>query len=147
MPGPCFTLDGAALFNARGFPLPQSPKWSYTLSADYRHEVADNLNFDGHVTWTWRDSTYSLVADRNTIQGGYGLLNADLGIGPRNGEWRISVFGRNLLNRQFVAAIFPSFLDSGPAPGVAVPTLGYSNVPSIQSLRTFGVKLDFKFPG
>jgi iron complex outermembrane receptor protein len=145
MSGTCYTVDGASLFNAKGYPLPQAPEWSYTLSADYRHSVSDKMMFDGHLVWTWRDSTYSLVADRNTIQGGYGLLNGELGIGPRDGLWRISVFGRNMLNQHFVAAIFPSFLDAGPSLSGGVSTLGYSNVPSVQSLQTFGAKLDFKF--
>jgi iron complex outermembrane receptor protein len=145
--GSCYKIGTTELFNARGYPLPQAPKWSYTLSANYQHSITDNYVFDGNVNWAWKSSTYSIVANPNTIQGGYGLLNASLGIGPRDHSWRVSIFGQNLLNQQFVAAIFPSFLDGGPAVGVAVPTVGYSNVPTLQSLRTVGIKLDVRFGG
>jgi len=145
--GPCFQEGGISLFNAHDYPLPQAPKYSFTLSGDYQHEVFSGYLADLNINYVWRSSTYSLPADVNTIQGAYGLLNFNVGFGPQDGRWRVSVFARNVLDQKFVAAIFPTFLDNGAATGIALPTIGYSNIPSLDSLRTIGIKLNVKFGG
>jgi iron complex outermembrane receptor protein len=136
-----------AQFNAAGYPLPQAPRYSYNIGANYYHVFADSYSFNANVNWSWHSSTYTIVANPNTVQGGFGLLGLNLGYGPDQGVWRISAFARNLLDQHFVSAIFPTYLDNGGATGIALPTQGYANVPNIESRRTVGVRLDFKIGG
>lgn len=134
-------------FNAAGYALPQAPRVSYTVSGDYARPVFAGYLFEGNVNWSWHSSTYTVVANPNTIQQGYGLLGLNLGIGPEDANWRVSFFARNLLDQKFVSAIFPTYLDNGAATGIKLPTQGYANVPNIESRQTFGIKLDVKFGG
>jgi iron complex outermembrane receptor protein len=142
--GPCYTVAGNSVFNAAGYPLPESPTTSYTLGADWRHPVGAYL-VDLSGTWNWRSSTYSLVADTDTIQKGYGLLGANVAFGPASGRWQVAIFARNILDQKFVAGIFQTFLDNGGATAIAVPTIGYSNIPSIEAMRTVGMKISTRW--
>jgi iron complex outermembrane receptor protein len=136
-----------AQFNAAGYPLPQAPKFSYTLSADYMQPVFSGYMLEGYVDWAWHSSAYTVVANPNSIQTGYGLLGMNIGFGPEDGNWKLSVFARNLLDQKFASAIFPTYLDNGAATGIPLPTQGYANVPNIESQRTVGVKLQVKLGG
>lgn len=150
-PGQCnYVAPGAPpgapfQFNAGGYPLPYSPKWSWGLTADYETPVAQNLVLGAHANWSYRSSTYGVVADVNSINSGYGLLNGEIGIGQDNGRWRISIFSRNILDKYFVAGIFRTPLDAGTSNSNPLSTLGYSNIPAMDSGRTVGVKLNFSF--
>jgi len=136
---------GALLFSAKGYPLANAPRYAYVLSADYRHEFGNDLVFDADLNWNWRSEEYTVIADPNTINPAYGLLGGELGVGSANGRWKVSVFGRNLLNQYFVSGIFPSFFDNGAGTGNPHPVQGYSNIPNPEAMRTVGVKLDVKF--
>jgi iron complex outermembrane receptor protein len=141
----CFAGPGGGLlFNAAGYPLPDAPKFAYTLSGDYRHEILSGYVLTAHVNWSYRSSTYTVVADPNTIQAGYGLLGLDIGAGPADGSWKLSVFARNLLDQQFVDGIFAAFFDNGAGTGNPHPVQGYSNIFSNEAARTVGLKLSVK---
>ncbi len=145
--GTCYTdpKTGVQLFNAKGYPLPQAPKTTFALGANYVRPLWAGYQLDADANYVWRSSTYTVAANPNTVQGGYGLLGAQLGVGPEDGRWKISVYGRNLTDQKFVSAIFPTFLDNGALTGIPLPTQGYSNVPSIEARRFVGVKLDVAF--
>src|SRR3546814_7353016 len=86
--------------------------------------------------------SYGEVADPNTLNPGYGILNAQMGYGAEDGSWRLSVFARNLLDKYYVAGIFTTPFDSGVAGSNPLSTRGYSNNPAMDYERTGGVKLD-----
>lgn len=132
-------------FDAGGYPLPYSPKWSWGLTAYYETEVGQNLLLGARANWSYRSSSYGVVADPNSINPGYGLLNGEIGIGQDNDRWRVSIFSRNILNKYFVAGIFRTPLDAGASNSNPLSTLGYSNIPALDSGRTVGVKLNFSF--
>jgi iron complex outermembrane receptor protein len=132
-------------FNAAGYPLIYSPKWIWGLTADYETAVGGDLQFGAHVAWSYRSSSYGIVADPNTINPGYGLVNGELSIGRADGRWRLSVFARNLFDKYFVAGIFRTPLDAGTYNSTPLSTIGYSNIPALDSGRTVGVKLNFSF--
>jgi len=132
-------------FNAAGYPLIYSPEWTWGITGDYETPVSDNLNFGAHATWTYRSSSYGIVADPNSINPGYGLLNGELSLGAANDRWRVSIFARNLLDKYFVAGIFRTPLDAGTYNSTPLSTIGYSNIPAMDSGRTIGVKLNFSF--
>lgn len=132
-------------FNAKGYPLIYSPEWTWGVTGDYETAVGNNLLLSVHANWNYRSSTYGIVADVNSINSGYGLLNGEVGIGQDNGRWRVSLFTRNLLDKYFVAGIFRTPLDSGASNTNPLSTIGYSNIPAMDSGRTVGVKLNFSF--
>ena len=142
------TPPGTALqYNARGAPLIYSPKWTYAITADYQTPVGNGLEFGAHATWSYRSRTFGIVADPNTIVPGYGLLNGELSIGSEDDRWRLSIFARNLFDKYFVGGIFRTPLDAGTYNSNPLSTIGYSNIPALDSSRTVGVKLNFSFGG
>jgi iron complex outermembrane receptor protein len=148
IPGQCtFTnpaFPGSKQFNAAGYPLPYAPEYIYSLGFNWVHPLGSyDVGLSGN--WHWQSSNYTVVADPNTIVPAYGLLGMNLSYGPHNGFWRINVFARNLLDQYFVTGIFKTPLDTGTAHSTPLSTIGYSNIPSIESRRTVGVKLDVKF--
>ncbi|MDG2533874.1 TonB-dependent receptor [Sphingomonas sp. HITSZ_GF] len=134
-----------AQFNAAGYPLTYSPKWTWGVTADYSTPLSEDLNFDAHASYNYRSSSYGVVADPNSINPGYGLLNAQLSIGGADKAWTLAVFARNLLNEHFVGGIFRTPLDSGTNNSTPLSTIGYSNIPALDTNRTVGVKLSFSF--
>ncbi|MCW5758190.1 MAG: TonB-dependent receptor [Phenylobacterium sp.] len=132
-------------FNAAGYPLVYSPKWSFNLGADLTLPMGDDHTLTAHAAYNWRSKTYGEVADPNTLNSSYGILNAEVGYGPEDSRWRVAVFARNLLNEYFVSGIFTTPLDSGLAGTNPVSTRGYSNIPALDARRTLGVKLNVKF--
>jgi iron complex outermembrane recepter protein len=132
-------------YNAAGAPLIYSPKWTYGITADYEAPISNDLKLGAHATWSYRSSSYGIVADPNTINPGYGLLNGEIGIGSVHDRWRVSVFARNLLDKYFIAGIFRTPLDAGTYNSTPLSTIGYSNIPAMDSSRTIGVKLNFSF--
>ena len=92
-----------------------------------------------------------MVADPGSLTPGYGLLGLTIGYGAQDESWQLSFFARNLLDDYFVSGIFKTSLDgsASPAacdtnPAACTTRLGYSNIPSGESRRTVGVKLDVK---
>lgn len=134
-------------FNASGYPLIYSPEWTYTFRGDYSVPVGGGKTIDFHADWNHRSSTYGVVADPNSINEGYGLLNGQISYGPEDGSWRISIFSRNILDKHFVAGIFRTPFDAGTYGSTPLSTLGFSNIPAVDSSRTIGVKLNASFGG
>lgn len=145
-PGACTYVSpkapGVLQFNAAGYPLIYSPKNQFNLSFNYERPVFDRMMFGLSMNYNWRDKTYTVPADRNSINPAYGLLGGAISIGPEDKRWRASLWGRNLLNKYFVTGVFKTPLDSGSATSTPISTIGYSNIPSIDSSRTVGVKLE-----
>ena len=132
-------------FNAAGYPLVYSPKWTFGVSGNLDLPVGNGNSVTASATYNWRSKTYGEVADPNTLNEGYGILNGQIGYGAEDGSWRLSVFGRNLLDKYYVAGIFTTPFDSGLANTNPLSTRGYSNNPAMDSERTVGVKLDVAF--
>jgi iron complex outermembrane receptor protein len=152
-PGQCTYLQpgvpaGTALqYNARGAPLIYSPKFTYALTVDYETPIGNALEFGAHATWSYRSRTFGIVADPNTIVKGYGLFNGEISVGREDDRWRLSLFARNLFDKYFVGGIFRTPLDAGTNNSTPLSTIGYSNIPALDSSRTVGVKLNFSFGG
>ncbi len=152
-PGQCNYLQpgtppGTAFqFNAAGYSLIYSPKWTWGATADYVTPVGNDLEFGAHVSYSYRSKSYGIAADPNTINPGYGLVNGELSLGRQDNRWRLSVFARNLFDKYFVAGIFRTPLDAGTYNSSPLSTIGYSNIPAMDSSRTVGVKLNFSFGG
>jgi len=146
VPGQCNFVGpgGTVQFNAKGYPLPYAPKNTFNATADYTKEL-DGRIIRVSANYHWQDSSYTVVADPNTIIPSYGILGLSLSYGSADGHWDVTVFARNLLDQYFVAGIIKTPLDTGTAHSTPLSTIGYSNLPSIDSGRTVGVRLDTHF--
>ncbi|HEY2751902.1 TonB-dependent receptor [Phenylobacterium sp.] len=146
-PGKCTFINprlGQLQFDAAGYPLTYAPKWTYSLSASWVHPIGD-ADFSAALNYHWQDEIYTVVADPNSIAPAYGLMGLNISYGPHDEHWRLSLFARNLLNQYFVSGIFKTSLDSGTANSTPLSTIGYANIPSIESKRTVGVKAEMRF--
>jgi len=130
-------VSGAFAANLAGYPLSQAPRWSYTLNATWRHPVVDGYWVDANANYVWKSKVYTIVPDPNTIISPYGLLGVNVGLSPDDGQWRVGVFARNLLDQRFFNAVFQNFFD--PA--------GYAQSPAVEARRTIGFTVDFKLGG
>lgn len=76
----------------------------YTLSAgvSYTHYLEGNGDVTGQVGWSHRGRTYStLETHRSSRQKAYGLLDARLSWALGNGKISVSLWGRNLLDKEY----------------------------------------------
>lgn len=122
-----------------GNPLSNSPKLTYTLTAGYEHMLG-NYRIDTFLNWFWRDKvSFDAAGNPLMTQGSYGLLNANIGIGPDNDKWRLSLFARNILDQHFVNRVTGQGVYGGQ--GISVQW------PSPDAERIVGVALDVKFGG
>lgn len=131
------TPTGASYYDASGRPLPNAPEWVYTINADYVQPLGNNLELFGNLNWYWRDeATFTVAPNPNTVQDAYGLLGASIGIGSADQRWRVTLFGRNLLDEEFAANIGEAVMG---APGETQQLF------TADSRRTVGVELSFSY--
>jgi len=131
--------------------LPGTPRWSYTIAGMYERPIFDRLTGFVGLNWYWRSDTH-YSADPNpaisekTTQKAYGLLGGTIGVG--SDDWRLSLYGRNLLDKRFSAiftTLIPSVMPSATDPsGFETPT-GYSQFTPYEAYRTVGIGLDLSF--
>jgi iron complex outermembrane receptor protein len=105
LPGPSF--------NARGTPLVGASKWTTSLAANVEQPIGDDLKFFVNADWRYRSRFLYAINDPNTIQAGYSLVNATVGVGDIGDHARVSVFVRNLFDKRYAAAIFPGNFSAG----------------------------------
>jgi iron complex outermembrane receptor protein len=94
--------------NSSGNPLANAPKWTGTVSANYVRPVGNGyqIEFNGSV-YTRTSVNFSSDNNPNTIQSAYTLLDLNAGVGPQDGNWKLSVFCRNCADQRFVTYIEP----------------------------------------
>lgn len=124
------------LYQAKGNPLANAPKVSYTLVGNYQRDVLEGLLFDTNVNYAWRDKTYNAVGNPDTKHPAYGVVNVSIGLGADDGTWRAGLFARNLFDENFKAAILATpFANVG----------NYVNWNAREGRRTLGVSLETRF--
>jgi iron complex outermembrane receptor protein len=126
---------GATVANYRGYRLPNAPKWSYILRADYRQPVGGDMAVDAGANWAWRSKTQAVIGDPNAEIMSYGLLNGTLGFGAEDGGWRIGIYARNLLDKRFYAPYTAGTINPG----------GYVKIVMPEAFRTIGGTASFRF--
>ena len=72
----------------------------------------------------------------------YGLLGGALTVRDADDRWRVSLFVRNLLDKNFVNRIFATPVLNSPA---TAPVGSYTQFPSADARRTVGVSASFRF--
>ena len=132
-----------------GKPAPNSPKWSGRLGFGWAGDL-------GSSGWTW-DATSNLsffskqyegiITDANpqTIEAAYAVLGARLSLGSPGSRWTASIFGNNLLDKQYGLANLYQPLDSsmllrnGVFPGSTAVRRQHADP------RTLGASLTFRY--
>ncbi len=114
------TLDGAATYddayvqnfncpagspascNVDGAPLPFAPRWKLNLGADQAVPLNERYRLDLGTDFVWQTATqYSLNETPQTVQGDYGIWDADASVNDSKLKLRVSAVARNLLNRHY----------------------------------------------
>lgn len=127
LPGPSF--------NADGLPLVGASKWTTSLAGDFQQPIGNDLKVFLNADWRYRSEFFYAIGDPNTVQPGYSLVNAAFGIGDQSDRLRVSVFVRNLFDKQYAATIFPGNFAAGQ----------YVQSLPDGAFRRIGAALEFEF--
>ena len=114
-----------------GSRLPFASKLSFTFNADYIHPITEH--FDGFIGGdvNGRTSQVAIVgADSFSSIKGYALLDLRGGVATHDGVWRLSFYGKNVLNKYY-------WVDAEPAFDT---TIRYAGRPA-----TYGATLSYRF--
>jgi outer membrane receptor protein involved in Fe transport len=84
-----------------------APLWSGVLSATYATPLSAALMFRASVSEKY-SSSYNTGSDLNPekLQGGYGLVNARLGIGSTDDHWALELWGQNVADKGYYQVAF-----------------------------------------
>ena len=94
-------VGSSASCEVNGKPLPFAPKWKGVIRASYLAPIS--RNFDLRVTTdasAQSDVQYSLDQTPTTIQRGFGLWNAEVGLLSHKG-WEVDFVAKNITNKSY----------------------------------------------
>jgi len=114
----------ATLCDLSGKQVSGAPRWSGSVRTEYSHGIgARGLQGYGGLEYTFKSSSYYTSDDSiYSLIDSYGLVNLQLGVRPDNGRWEVSLWARNLLDKNYFTALnAPSGVFSS---GYVVGTLG-----------------------
>ena len=116
--------------NVAGNTLARSPEVTSSVTGRYRFKTGSLTN-SLVLNYTYRSKQYFNPDNRvNTVQKGYGLLNASLDV-RLNDQWSLAFFGRNLADKNYRGNRGVSFL--------GIPFSLYAQP------RTYGAELNYRF--
>lgn len=85
-----------------GTQLPNSPKWSFTATADFEKSVSDDLRLKAHADYAWRDHYWTVVGQPDySYVPSYGLANARVSVVTANDRLELGVYARNLFDTYY----------------------------------------------
>lgn len=96
--------------------LPNAPDFRGTLYIRQKVPFGDSAPIDGFVQTNIVYQTkvqYSLDQDPLTIQGGYAVVNGAFGLESKDGNYSISLFVKNLFDKNFTGNLFNSTFNGG----------------------------------
>jgi iron complex outermembrane receptor protein len=132
----CIGTGATARQDLTGRRLSNAPEFSANISARYESPVAQALTGFGQIAYSYRGEAFTaLDLDPRSVQEGYGLLDAQLGIRAEDDRFRIWVWGKNLTDKRFAESIFDTPLDPG----------GQSQFIPLTAQRQFGVTGEVRF--
>lgn len=123
-PGPSGAFNSQDL---SGEPLVRAPRWSLSSTASYEHPVTDSISAAASVNAVYSSSFQTqLEADPRAVQSGFWTLNANLSVRDDDGDWKLSLIGRNLTQNYASSLSFGGPL-TGAGTGTATGTLADLN--------------------
>jgi iron complex outermembrane receptor protein len=116
---PCPAGSAVSVCNLTGRPVAGAPRWTGNLDAEYERPVYHDLSLYGAAEFSYRSQFYGYLDDSPySSTGDYGLLNLRLGVRSTAGHWDLSIWGKNVTDRRYVA----NYLSYGTLlPGAYVP--------------------------
>lgn len=118
------------VLNNTGNPLGSSPKNKFSAGADYQISLGERGTLSTTASYSWTDNYYTgATKDPNLFVSAYALFNASVRWDSADGHWRVSVWGKNLADTEFL--LTPS------TQGVLAEYLGEP--------RTYGVTLSWRY--
>ncbi|MES2492045.1 MAG: TonB-dependent receptor [Pseudomonadota bacterium] len=115
-----FNVSGPA--DMKGTELPLTPKWSYAVGGEYRHDMGSITPFIG-ANWRWVGKTVSTLGGATTVInplpedgpqnrflpgytvpfviGSYGLLSGRVGVSGPDDKWSLTAWCDNCLNQYY----------------------------------------------
>ncbi|MGB7405578.1 MAG: TonB-dependent receptor, partial [Pacificimonas sp.] len=142
--GQCFTPNTAdpdcvdGVKNLAGATLPNSPKYRFIMSTRLDQPLSNGL--DGFVQTNLRfqsDTQFSLNQNPNTIQDGYAIVDASLGVASADDRWTVTGFVKNLFDKNYVNFLFQDPLYTG--------TVNIDQYAPKDADRYFGGSVRFRF--
>jgi iron complex outermembrane recepter protein len=118
-------------------PLPFAPEWTFNGFTSYSMPVGA-YRFGVNLSASYRDTTgIQFPNSPFTIQSGYALVNAALSFGASDGNWQLSLYGKNLADKEYALLMFPT--PFGTPPGNISHFIPY------EARRVVGLSLDVSF--
>ena len=131
-----------SLAGRSGDQLPQSPKWSASLSADYQKPLTDKLGLASGVSYRYRDTVYNGFPSSTSLTSGAPLavpmspqnvVNAYVALKMSNVQ--VKLFARNLFNNYSFTGQFIDALINDPHEAQLTP----------EQPRTIGLSVDWTY--
>lgn len=119
--------------------LPFAPEWTFSGYTGYSMPVAgDAYRFGINASASYRDTAgLQFPNSPFTIQSGYALINAALSFGASDRSWQLSLYGKNLADKEYALLMFPT--PFGTPPGNISHFIPYD------ARRVVGLSLDVSF--
>lgn len=83
-------------------PLPRLPDLFYAVGARYERPITADYELSANLDWSWRSEQYNSGAVGRVLVEEYGLLNGQIGLANIDDGWSISLFGTNLLDKEYI---------------------------------------------
>lgn len=107
--GPCDRATAAATppgtrcsRDLAGFRTPFSSKWTGAFNIDYEQPISQDYKLGGGISLTGRSGYFpSSNPEPLLYQDGYVQVAAHLDLGPTDDSWTLTLFGRNLTDKQY----------------------------------------------
>lgn len=91
-----------AVKNFKGEAFPNTPKWQWTLAADYDFPISEGLNAFVGANLNGRSSANAALGQNAILRvDGYTLLDLRAGFGSADDRWKVSVWGRNVTDKYY----------------------------------------------
>lgn len=100
--------SGLSAVDLSGEPLSGVPKFTYALGGDVAQPIR-TFELYAHADFSHRSGYYTATSNsRYSLVPGYGLLNARLGVRTGSGTIDVSIWARNLLNKDYFQTLTPA---------------------------------------
>ena len=148
VPPVCVAAGLGATQDLEGNPATFAPKWNGRVGFDWSGEFGGGWGWDLTSNLSFVSKQFGgLVNDANpqTIIGGYALLGARATLNGPGDRWSVSLFGNNLLDKQYEAGNLYQFLganlglNNGVFPGSTAVRRLHADP------RTYGISGTFRF--
>lgn len=119
VPGADFVAPAGNLYKLPGNRVSFAPLWSASASITYEHAVRGDLlaRFNLGAKYSSDYNTGSDL-DIEKRQGAYTLVNARIGLGPRDRRWSVELWAQNLFDTEYAQVGFDAPLQNvSPVPG------------------------------